>query len=74
MDTAGCATLEISGRLGGWDHFGRAVGDEQLEDKAQRDRVGAGGQAVVTASFPFSILCPNQLLALWHVTSLDGCG
>ena len=39
----------------------------------QRERVGAGGQAAVTASLPFSILCPNHLLAVWHVTSLDGC-
>ena len=42
MDTAGCATLETSGRLGGWDHFGRAVGDEQLEDKAEGEGGGWG--------------------------------
>ena len=66
-------------------HFGKPVGvwvaGTTLEElwamnswkTRQRERVGAGGQAAVTASLPFSILCPNHLLAVWHVTSLDGC-
>ena len=73
MDTAGCATLEISGRLGGWDHFGRAVGNEQLEDKAE-GQGGGWGAGSSDGIFAILYLMPNQLLALWHVTSLDGCG
>ena len=69
MDTAGCATLETSGRLGGWDHFGRAVGDEQLEDKAEGE---GGGWRAGSSDGIFAIL-PNHLLAVWHITSLDGC-
>ena len=34
----------LSGRLGGKDHFGRAVGGQQLEDKAEGQRWGLKGR------------------------------